>query len=79
MVSPLDLVLVCWGYVEVEAFHSKSMVALVVRVNLQAWLRYASVQNAGNLIDHISCCIPIRKKGNFFRGYFIIKIMSPMA
>ena len=34
MVSPSDLVLVCWGYFEVGGFHSESVVALVVRVNL---------------------------------------------
>ena len=30
-VTPSELVLVCWGYFEVEAFHSKSVVAVVVR------------------------------------------------
>ena len=28
----LELVLLCWGYFEVEDFNSESMVALVVRV-----------------------------------------------
>ena len=31
-VPPSDLVLVCWGYSEVEYFHSESLVAVVVRV-----------------------------------------------
>ena len=30
---PSELVLVCWGYFEVEDFHSKFVVALVVMVN----------------------------------------------
>ena len=31
-VPPLDMVLVCWGYSEVEYFHSESVVAVVARV-----------------------------------------------
>ena len=31
-VPPLDLVLVCWGYSEVEYFHSEALVAVVARV-----------------------------------------------
>ena len=31
-VPPLDLELVCWGYSEVDFFHSKSVVAVVARV-----------------------------------------------
>ena len=30
-VPPSELVLVCWGYFEVEDFHSESVVAVVVR------------------------------------------------
>ena len=29
---PSELVLVCWGYLEVEDFHSESVVAVVVRI-----------------------------------------------
>ena len=29
---PSEMVLVCWGYVEVEYFHSESVVSLVVMV-----------------------------------------------
>ena len=32
-VPPSDMVLVCWGYFEVEDFHSESVVALVAKVN----------------------------------------------
>ena len=32
LVPPLELVLVCWGYFEVEYFHSEFVVALVVMV-----------------------------------------------
>ena len=32
-VSPSELVLVCWGYSEVEDFYSESVVAVVARVN----------------------------------------------
>ena len=32
LVPPSELVLVCWGYSEVEDFHSESMVAVVARV-----------------------------------------------
>ena len=32
-VPPSEMVLVCWGYFEVEDFHSESVVALVVMVN----------------------------------------------
>ena len=31
-VPPLELVLVCWGYSEVEDFHSESVVAVMARV-----------------------------------------------
>ena len=31
-VPPSELVLVCWGYFEVEDFYSESVVAVVVRV-----------------------------------------------
>ena len=33
-VSPSELVLICWGYSEVENFHSESMAAVVARVNI---------------------------------------------
>ena len=32
LVPPSELVLVCWGYYEVEVFHSGSVVAVVARV-----------------------------------------------
>ena len=31
-VPPLEMVLICWGYFEVEYFHSESVVALVLMV-----------------------------------------------
>ena len=31
-VPPSDMVLVCWGYSEVEDFHSESVVAVAARV-----------------------------------------------
>ena len=33
-VLPSELVLVCWGYSEVEYFHSESVVAAVARVKI---------------------------------------------
>ena len=44
-VQPSEMVLVCWGYFEVEDFHSESVLALVVMVNFVRMVEMCFCEN----------------------------------
>ena len=46
-VPPSELVLVCWGYSEVEDFHFESVLAVVARVKLLSMVEMCSFAICG--------------------------------
>ena len=78
-VPPLDLVLVCWRYSEVEDFHSESVVAVVARVKFVSVVGMCFCAECGQYDLSLFFASPYEKKGSILGGSFVIEIMSQMA